>query len=101
MSALLRSLKLLRYVAFMRKRLKLPFDGGLAREQRERRGFTLAELELRCEQAGTKIAASTLCRWETGVFGPTAARLAVLAIALDVDVDALLRNSDGSKAECA
>ena len=48
-----------------------------------------------------KITVSTLSRWETGVFGPTAARLAVLARALDVEVDALLSESDENKAECA
>lgn len=85
----------------MRKQLKLPFDGGRARERRERSGLTLADLELRCEKAGLKITVSTLSRWETGVFGPTAARLAVLATALDVEVDALLSESEENKAECA
>ncbi|WP_101791103.1 helix-turn-helix domain-containing protein [Nonomuraea indica] len=86
----------------MRKRLKLPFDGDRAREARERRGFTLADLEGRCERAGMKITVSTLSRWETGVFGPTAARLEVLARALDVEVDALLNKSEEmTQAECA
>ncbi|MEU6709901.1 helix-turn-helix transcriptional regulator [Nonomuraea sp. NPDC046802] len=86
----------------MAKRLKLPFDGGRAREVRERRGLTLAGLEDRCARAGMRITVSTLWRWESGVFGPTAARLGVLARALDVDVDALLTKPDEeAQAECA
>lgn len=83
------------------KRLSLPFDGRRARERRERAGLTLADLEARCETVGRKITVSTLSRWETGVFGPTAARLKVLAVALDVEVDELLSTSDESQAECA
>jgi DNA-binding transcriptional regulator YiaG len=83
------------------RRLSLPFDGRRAREQRERKGLTLADLEARCERAGRKITVSTLSRWETGVFGPTAARLMVLAAALDVDVDDLLTPNEDPTAECA
>lgn len=101
MSALLRSILLLRYVAVMKKRLRLPFDGERAREARERKGLTLADLERRCQNAGMKINVSTLSRWETGVFGPTAPRLRVLAAALDVEVDALLKKAEEVQAECA
>lgn len=83
------------------KRLSLPFDGRRAREQRERKGLTLADLETRCEKAGKRITVSTLSRWETGVFGPTAARLKVLATALDVEVDELLNQGEEPRAECA
>lgn len=101
MTALLRSESLLRYVAVMRKRLKLPFNGKRAREERERKGLTLADLAVRCEGAGMGITVSTLCRWETGVFGPTAPRLRILAKALDVEVDELLTKSDEkTQAEC-
>ncbi|MEV6035959.1 helix-turn-helix transcriptional regulator [Nonomuraea sp. NPDC052116] len=86
----------------MKKRLQLPFDGKRAREVRERQGLTLADLEVRCERAGMRITVSTLCRWESGVFLPTAPRLRVLVRALDVDIDALLTKPEGTaQAECA
>lgn len=71
------------------KRLSIPFDGTLARHERERQGLTLEDLAARCEKAGLKIDHSTISRWEAGIFGPTARRLKVLADALNVDVDDL------------
>lgn len=83
------------------RRLSLPFDGGRAREHRERRGLTLSDLADRCEAVGMRIDFTTLSRWETGVFGPTARRLTVLARALDVEIDDLLRVPDSVTAESA
>lgn len=83
------------------RRLSLPFDGTRARRERERQGLTLADLTERCERAGLRIDRTTLSRWETGVFGPTAPRLKILAMALDVEVAELLTPTEEIKAECA
>lgn len=82
------------------RRLSLPFDGARARRERERQGLTLADLTERCARVGMRINRSTLHRWETGEFGPTAPRLKVLARALDIEITELLTPIDEIKAEC-
>lgn len=85
----------MRYVAVMANtRLILPFDGLRLRHQRESRGLTLKALAARCRKLGKKrglsVSHTTIHRWESGVFYPSAPRLALVAAALEVDIDELL-----------
>ncbi|WP_181871422.1 helix-turn-helix domain-containing protein [Sphaerisporangium album] len=75
-------------------RLSLPFDGLRARRERERQGLTLVALADRCAEAGRRFAHTTISRWESGDFGPTAPSVKVLADALGVTVDDLCTPAD-------
>jgi transcriptional regulator with XRE-family HTH domain len=70
--------------------VSLPFDGKKARRERELQGLTLADLAERCENAGLRINITTLYRWETGAFRPSAPRLKILTRALNIRVEQLL-----------
>lgn len=70
--------------------ISLPFDRHKLRTWRERRGLNQSALADRCEALGHKVTRYQITKIETGRNGPRPAVLAILAKALDLEIDDLL-----------
>lgn len=71
--------------------IKLPFDPDRLREQRERLGLTQEALADLTATAGHRVDRSTIAHLENARRSPLARTLKILADAMSIPVDALLR----------
>ena len=84
-----------------KRELSLPFDGGLLRMHRERRGYLQSDLAKRCEELGYKVDRTRISQLENGVYKPLPPLLAALVNALDLKVDDLLSPEQDEQRESA
>lgn len=74
----------------VRRNMPYTFKGSVAMSRRIRKGWTQRDVAQRCAALGRKISDSNLSKYERGECSPSPATLAVLAEALDLEVDDLI-----------